>query len=97
MAAFTKSIFAVSMLLVSMTSGAPVAPNAIGNNLQVIGLASQNSANNNGNTSGSASHSSGTQNVAQQIVADQQSIDVLKNIDVAENPLTKSFIIFTYI
>ncbi|KXN65553.1 hypothetical protein CONCODRAFT_12829 [Conidiobolus coronatus NRRL 28638] len=87
MTSFTKSFFAISMLLVSMTTASPAAPNLIGNNLEVIGLASQNQANNNGNTAGSASHSSGTQNVAQQNVADQQSIDVLKNIDVAENPL----------
>jgi hypothetical protein len=87
MAAFTKSFFALSMLLVSMISAAPADPNLIGNNVGVIDLASQNSANSNGNTAGSASHSSGTQNVAQQNVADQQSIDVLKNIDVAKDAL----------
>ncbi|MFI5534186.1 hypothetical protein ACIA8O_37190 [Kitasatospora sp. NPDC051853] len=51
------------------------------------GIHSQNQANNNGNTTGSVSHSSNTQNVAQQNVTDQQSIDVIKNVDALEDPL----------
>ncbi len=53
----------------------------------MIGIASQNSVVNNGNGGGSASHSENTQNSAQQVVTDAQSIDVLKNLDVLEKPL----------
>ncbi|KAF9553994.1 hypothetical protein CPC08DRAFT_767096 [Agrocybe pediades] len=61
--------------------------NLIGDQLNVIGLASQNSAVNNGNTGESASHGTNTGNTAQQVVTDAQSIDVAKNVDVLKNPL----------
>ncbi|MGW7296688.1 hypothetical protein [Streptomyces sp. NPDC054829] len=66
----------------------PAPGNLIGSQLEVIDLASQNSALNNGNTGGSVNHSESTQNSAQQIVTDAQSIDVLKNTDALEKPLT---------
>ncbi|WP_434443539.1 hypothetical protein [Lentzea sp. E54] len=83
------SVIAGGIASVASTANAsPATPrNLIGNELGVINLASQNSAINNGNTDGSVSHSENTQNAAQQIVTDAQSIDVLKNIDVLEKPL----------
>ncbi|KAF3907506.1 hypothetical protein AA313_de0200934 [Arthrobotrys entomopaga] len=94
--ALNFQLFLALTLLVPFISAAPVnrpstskleRRNLIGNNVGVIDIASQNSANNNGNTAGSASHSSGTQNTAQQLTTDAQSIDVIKNIEVLENPL----------
>ncbi|MGA5234205.1 hypothetical protein ACPCAI_03815 [Streptomyces cinereoruber] len=42
---------------------------------------------NNGNTGGAVSHSENSQNSAQQVITDAQSVDVLKNVDVLEKPL----------
>ncbi|KAG0044596.1 hypothetical protein BGZ90_008730, partial [Linnemannia elongata] len=53
------------LALLTIASTSPI-PNLIGDNLGVINLASQNQAINNGHTAGAASHSSSTQNVAQQ-------------------------------
>ncbi|KAF9038216.1 hypothetical protein BJ165DRAFT_1501268, partial [Panaeolus papilionaceus] len=73
--------------LLCLVPAALARPNLIGDQLQVIGLASQNSAINNGNTGGAISHSANTGNAAQNIVTDAQSIDVLSNIDVLKKPL----------
>ncbi|KAH6908146.1 hypothetical protein BKA70DRAFT_1222940 [Coprinopsis sp. MPI-PUGE-AT-0042] len=78
--------FCLASLSIVVASPVP-APNLVGNQLGVIGLASQNSAVNNGNTGGSVSHSANVQNTAQQIVTDAQSIGILKNINIAEMAL----------
>ncbi|MCX4920224.1 hypothetical protein [Streptomyces sp. NBC_00687] len=66
---------------------APEPGGLIGDQLGVIDVASQNSGVNNGNHQGTASHSQNTQNSAQQIVTDAQSIEVLKEVQTAEKPL----------
>jgi hypothetical protein len=63
-----------------LVSATPVAaPNLIGNELQGIGIASQNSAVN----SGDVSHNLGSLNTAQQLVDDDaQTIDTLKDVPI---------------
>ncbi|KAK6539651.1 hypothetical protein TWF694_009857 [Orbilia ellipsospora] len=61
--------------------------NLIGNQVQAIGLASENSGQNNGDTGGAISHSTNSQNTAQQIVTDAQAVEVIKNAGVANNAL----------
>ncbi|WP_261720505.1 hypothetical protein [Streptomyces sp. FZ201] len=87
--AFSAAAFtAIATLAAAGPAVADPAPGGlIGSQLEMIGIASQNSVVNNGNGGGSASHSENTQNSAQQVVTDAQSIDVLKNLDVLEKPL----------
>ncbi|PWS45688.1 hypothetical protein DKT74_08730 [Streptomyces sp. ZEA17I] len=78
--------------IASLTAASPAVADPtpgglIGSQLGVIDLASQNSAVNNGNTGEAVSHSENTQNSAQQVVTDAQSIDLLKDVDVLEKPL----------
>lgn len=65
----------------------PAPSGLVGSELGVIGLVGQNSAVHHGNTAGSAGHSANSQNAAQQVVTDAQSVDVLKNAEVLEKPL----------
>ncbi|MBB1245103.1 hypothetical protein GL263_16220 [Streptomyces durbertensis] len=65
----------------------PAPGGLIGSHVGVIGLASQNSAVNNGNIGGGISHAENAHNSAQQVVTDAQAIDVAKNVEVLEKPL----------
>ncbi|MCM1976487.1 hypothetical protein [Streptomyces sp. G1] len=62
----------------------PAPGGLIGSQLEVIGLASQNSA---VPTGESISHPENSQNSAHQAITDAQAIDALKNVDVMEKPL----------
>ncbi|MES9805618.1 MULTISPECIES: hypothetical protein [Streptomyces] len=82
------AVTAVATLAAATPAVADPTPGGlIGSQLGVIDLASQNSAVNNGNTGGAVSHSENSQNSAQQVITDAQSVDVLKNVDVLEKPL----------
>nr|WSS66251.1 hypothetical protein OG284_36020 [Streptomyces sp. NBC_01177] len=82
------AITAVATLAAASPAVADPSPGGlIGSQLGVIGLDSQNSAVNNGNTGEAVSHSVNSQNSAQQVVTDAQSIDIAKHVDVLEKPL----------
>ncbi|KMS74258.1 hypothetical protein ACM01_15240 [Streptomyces viridochromogenes] len=64
----------------ALTAAAPASANVIGENLAVAQIASQQTGLSSGNQQSTSNHGSNNGNTAQQGVADNQDIDVIKNI-----------------
>jgi predicted secreted protein len=84
MASLSELYIFFAIFLVSMTLAAPL---LLGNNVQAIGVATQNLNNSIGNQQAAVSHSMGVQNNAQQNNSDQSSVKLGSNIN-ALNGLT---------
>jgi hypothetical protein len=80
-----RSLTSFAIVLVSMTSAAPIAPVLVGNNVGLINVAAQNLNNNIGNQQAAANHSQGVQNNAQQNNSDQSAVEIIKDVNVLNN------------